>query len=223
MNTQDLSMEEITLKVYRYCQSLTTSTWLAEDLTQETLVKYICILEKDPFRYLNMTYLYTIARNLYIDMKRKRQEISIESYADYSVSKDFTEWDSLLEILYCTLPLKQAMLVTLKDVFLYTSKEISEMLRISDQSVKTALHRARKKLRTESNMPFSKQNTNNSWLIKKLSNSIKNKQPHKIFDYYRLLEIENYKVYCKQDYSKHVVFLSDPDGNVIQIHQNNKY
>src|SRR5699024_2490042 len=164
-----------------------------------------------------MTYLYTIARNLYIDMKRKRQEISIENYADYKVSKDSTEWDSLLEILYCTLPLKQAMLVTLKDVFLYTSKEISEMLRISDQSVKTALHRARKKLRTERKIPPAKQNLDNSWHIRELTKSIKITQPHKIFYYYRLLETENYKVYCKQTFYKHVIFLSDPDGNVIQI------
>ncbi|WP_251398978.1 sigma factor-like helix-turn-helix DNA-binding protein [Ureibacillus chungkukjangi] len=43
--------------------------------------------------------------------------------------------------------MKQAMLITLKDVFGYTSKEIASMLRVSNESIKTALHRSRKKLK----------------------------------------------------------------------------
>ncbi|MBO0994846.1 RNA polymerase sigma factor [Bacillus sp. SD088] len=224
MDLQKLNFEEITLKLYHYCQSLTSSKWIAEDLTQETLMKYIIILKNEPHRHINMTFLYTVARNLFIDQKRKNKEISIELYDYYNSSKDFIEWDSLLEVLYSTLPFRQAMLITLKDVFLYTSKEIAEMLRVRDQTVKTALHRARLRLKENdrSNEETIINEFNDSRLIKELLYSIKNAQPYNIFYYYRLLETENYKVYCNKTITNHVIFLSDPDGNIIQIHQNNK-
>ena len=104
------------------------------------------VLEKEPQKDVNMTFLYTVARNLFFDEKRKRSELLVEGYDDHRGTRDFTEWDSAMEVLYSTLPLRQAMLITLKDVFLYSSKEIAQMLRISNESVKTALHRARLKL-----------------------------------------------------------------------------
>jgi hypothetical protein len=42
---------------------------------------------------------------------------------------DYLEYDSLIEILFSVLSLQQAMLITLKDVFSYTVKEIGRMLR----------------------------------------------------------------------------------------------
>ncbi|WP_412899433.1 sigma factor-like helix-turn-helix DNA-binding protein [Bacillus sp. 1P02SD] len=56
------------------------------------------------------------------------------------------EYFSLIEIFLASLPLKQAMLITLKDVFGYTTKEKASMLRVSNESIKTALHLSRKKL-----------------------------------------------------------------------------
>lgn len=222
MDLQKLNFEEITLKLYHYCQSSTSSKWIAEDLVQETLMKYIIILKYEPYRHINMTFLYTVARNLFIDQKRKNKEVPIEHYDYYNSSRDFIEWESLLEVLYSALPLRQAMLITLKDVFLYTSKEIAEMLRVSDQTVKTALHRARLRLKERSNGETTINKFNDSWLKKDLVYSIKNAQPYNIFHFYRLLETENYKIFCKKTITNHVIFLSDPDGNIIQIHQNNK-
>ncbi|MGE6261138.1 RNA polymerase sigma factor [Heyndrickxia sporothermodurans] len=219
MSKQLLDLEEISLKLYRYCLSITDSEWQAEDLVQETLIRFIKIKQKDPDREMNITFLYTVARNILIDEKRKKSEYLMSPDEFYTNFKDFTEWDSLLEILCCTLPLRQAMLITLKDVFQYTSEEIAEMLRVSNESIKTTLHRARIKLRKNANVPTIKHDHEDN-LIRKFSLAVKNFQPLKIFYYYRLLETDNFKVNSNRLIDFHTIYLSDPDGNILQVYSN---
>ncbi|MFT4417309.1 RNA polymerase sigma factor [Fredinandcohnia humi] len=171
MVTKINNIEEISLKLYKYCLSIAKSEWLAEDLVQETLIKFIKIKQNEPNREINITFLYTIARNLFIDEKRKKNEIPKSPNELYESSFDSTEWDSLLEILYSTLPIRQAMLITLKDVFMYTSEEIAEMLRVSNESIKTALHRSRIKLRETVNIHQKHYSHTN--LIKEFSLAVK--------------------------------------------------
>ncbi|MFD1738881.1 RNA polymerase sigma factor [Bacillus salitolerans] len=212
----ELQIKEITLKLYKYCLSITGSQWLAEDIVQETLIRFIKLKQKEPEREISITFLYTVARNLFIDDRRKKSEILTEPHELYERSTDFIEWDSLLEILYSTLPLRQAMLITLKDVFQYTSEEMAEMLRVSNESIKTSLHRARAILRENSTRPPKKQQTNYT-LIKEFSLAVKSYQPYKIFYYYRLLETENYNVFSKREGGAHAIYISDPDGNILQL------
>ncbi|WP_042470242.1 RNA polymerase sigma factor [Bacillus ndiopicus] len=212
-------IEEISLKLYKYCLSLTFSEWQAEDLVQETLIKFIKIKQKEPNREINLTFLYKIARNLFIDEKRKKTEILTSPNELYISSFDSTEWDSLLEILYSTLPIRQAMLLTLKDVFQYTSEEIAEMLRVSNESVKTALHRSRMKLKGNTSVPTTKRDANPN-IVKDFSLAVKKQQPLKIFYYYRLLQTAEYKVFGNREKGLHIIFISDPDGNILQVHSN---
>ncbi|MBX9976028.1 RNA polymerase sigma factor [Cytobacillus firmus] len=216
MTAESLTFEEISLRLYKYCLSLTSSQWLAEDLTQETIIKWIKIREKEPERVMNITFLYTIARNIFIDEKRKKTEILTDPHELFAKSWDFTEWDSLLEILYSTLPLRQAMLITLKDVFLYTTEEIAAMLRVSNESIKTALHRARTSLKKNTSLVTKKQPYKDN-LLKEFSLAVKNQQPLKIFYYYRLLQTEHFKVIANREKGFHAIFISDPDGNILQI------
>ncbi|HAM79730.1 RNA polymerase sigma factor [Ornithinibacillus bavariensis] len=216
MNINELRIESIINKLYHYCLTLTTSKWHAEDLVQETLIKVLLLKQKEPNRDMNLTFLYTIARNLFMDEKRREPLLLSEFDGLLGSGMDSTEWDSLLEILYSQLPLRQAMLITLKDVFHYTSEEISQMLRTSNESVKTALHRARKKLR-EDHESVSKQESNSSYMIQKITQAIKKEDAHKIFYYYRLLETRNYTVKGSRVKDLHFIFLSDPDGNILQI------
>lgn len=217
MGIEITNIEEVSLKLYKYCLSLTKSEWIAEDLVQETLIKYIKVKKEDPTREINLTFLYRIARNLFIDEKRKKTEIPTSPNELNTNSFDSTEWDSLLEILISTLPIRQAMLITLKDVFRYTSEEIAEMLRISNTSVKTALHRARSRLRDNSSIQTSKHITNSS-LIKDFSLAVKKQQPLKIFYYYRLLEAVDFNVMSNREKGYHTIFITDPDGNILQIY-----
>ncbi len=54
-------------RIYRYCYYKVNNKALAEDLTQETFLKFLQKDSREPERYL-----YTIARNLCIDTYRKK-------------------------------------------------------------------------------------------------------------------------------------------------------
>ncbi|WRP08704.1 RNA polymerase sigma factor [Rossellomorea aquimaris] len=203
-------LENTILKLYKYCVKLSGSTPEAEDLVQETLLKTYKLKKSDPERNFSMSYLYTISKNLYIDGKRKRKEVMCFHEEYHFESHDFTEYDSLLESLFSQLPLKQAMLLTLKDVFGYSSKEIASMLRISDTSVKTALHRARNRI--VKGVPYA---NSNKKLLFEITNSIKKSNTLQLFQYYRLLETKYYS--ASRNEVNTICYAVDPDGNVLEI------
>ncbi|MFB5089350.1 sigma-70 family RNA polymerase sigma factor [Psychrobacillus sp. PGGUH221] len=212
----NLQLEDFTDKLYRYCLTLTNNKWEAEDLVQETFIKCYKVSQRDSERDLNLSFLYKTARNHFIDSKRKKSAFLIDETEIFAGSYHIPEWDSLLEILFCKLPLRQAMLLTLKDVFQFSSKEIAQILRVSNESIKTSLHRIRLNLRETDNSSFI--NNSDSFVsIKKLSLAIKEEDPYRIFYYYRLLEAENFKVLSRRENNIRAFFLSDPDGNILQI------
>lgn len=59
-------------KIYRYCFYKVRNSAVAEDITQETFLKYFAQNPKIK-RGEDMAYLYTIAKNLCIDYFRKKQ------------------------------------------------------------------------------------------------------------------------------------------------------
>ncbi|MGM0851260.1 MAG: RNA polymerase sigma factor [Bacillota bacterium] len=166
--------------------------------------------KSEPERNFSMSFLYTIAKNLFIDGKRKRKEVIYFQEEYHFESHDFIEYDSLLECLFTQLPLKQAMLLTLKDVFGYSSKEIASMLRISDTSVKTALHRARNRIVKD--LPYA---NSDKKILCEITNSIKESNTLRLFQYYRLLETKYYSV--SRNAVNTICYAVDPDGNVLEI------
>lgn len=66
-------------KIYRYCYFKTSNASLAEDLTQETFLRYFS-QSSYTGRGKQLAYLYTIAKNLCIDAYKRRplQELSEE-------------------------------------------------------------------------------------------------------------------------------------------------
>ncbi|MBM7587464.1 RNA polymerase sigma-70 factor (ECF subfamily) [Bacillus pakistanensis] len=209
------NIEETINKLYRYCIKLSRSTWLAEDLVQETMVKVYKLKKLEPDRLFSTSFLFQVAKNLFIDEKRKSREFYLFDEETNSGSQDFIEYDSLIEILVTTLPLKQAMLLTLKDVFGYSSKEIASMLRISNESIKTALHRARKKLESPAVKPSTNRDVSNHKIISGLSKALKDSNPVQLFYYYRLLETRNYQFRSRPEQS--VCYVIDPDGNILEL------
>ncbi|MFC7784117.1 RNA polymerase sigma factor [Rossellomorea sp. GCM10028870] len=203
-------LETTILKLYKYCVKLSASTPEAEDLVQETLLKTYKLKKSEPERDLSMSFLYTIAKNLFIDGKRKRNGLVLINEDYHFQSKDFIEYDALLECLFTALPLKQAMLLTLKDVFGYSSKEIASMLRISDASVKTALHRARNKI--VKGVPYE---NSDEKILREITNSIKESNSLRLFQYYRLLETKYYNT--SRSAVNTLCYVVDPDGNVLEI------
>lgn len=64
-------------KIYRFCYFKVNNKALAEDLTQETFLRFINGDAEEPERYL-----YTIARNLCIDAYRKRKDVSLDAMGE---------------------------------------------------------------------------------------------------------------------------------------------
>ncbi|WP_409296324.1 RNA polymerase sigma factor [Peribacillus sp. SCS-26] len=207
-------LESVIKKLYKYCLKLSGSPWAAEDLVQETMLKVYKIKKSEPEKELAFSYLCTVAKNNFIDEKRKYKE-SVHFNEDL-YGEEYPSMDdySFMETLLTTLPLKQSMLLTLKDVFGYTTKEMAQMLRISNESIKTALHRSRKKLKSYHDVG-GEFLTPNIELIAALSKAIREAKPMQIFYYYRLLESQNFIVRKSPGHS--VFHVIDPDGNILQM------
>jgi RNA polymerase sigma-70 factor (ECF subfamily) len=77
-----LSVQEQYDKIYKYCSFKVKNAQLAEDLTQETFLRFFSRND-----YINhgkpLAYLYTIAKNLCIDSYRKTAELQIPEDAEY--------------------------------------------------------------------------------------------------------------------------------------------
>jgi RNA polymerase sigma-70 factor (ECF subfamily) len=144
-------------ELYRYCKMLTRSEWDAEDLVQETLMKLFASGRKTQIP-LQKAYVFRTATNAWIDICRKRK-IHIEELQDGDephilVSEpDSLELHDSLELLLRRLPVSQAVVLLLVDVFQFTPKETGDMLNSTEGAVKAMLHRARTRIRKPAQMP----------------------------------------------------------------------
>jgi RNA polymerase sigma factor (sigma-70 family) len=138
--------------IRRYCQIKTGSSWDAEDLLQDTLVKAFRWHTQHPDREITRTFLFRIAANAWIDLCRKRNR-SVQAYElDEQVLVSYTDWHvsdvrEALELLADHLEPRQVVLVLLHDVFGFTASETASMFALSEGAVKAALHRARQRLK----------------------------------------------------------------------------
>lgn len=88
-----MDMDEQYDKVYRYCYFKVKNQHLAEDITQETFLRF---LESSSYRDTGrpLAYLYTVARNLCMDEFRKvpmeelKEDLSQNGFEDAIVEKE---------------------------------------------------------------------------------------------------------------------------------------
>lgn len=92
-------------KIYRYCYFKVRNAALAEDLTQETFLKYF---KHNPGleRGKQLAYLYTIAKNLCVDTSRRKQ--------DAPLSED-AAGENLMDQAERNIAVRQALQVLAKD------------------------------------------------------------------------------------------------------------
>ena len=112
---KDLDLDEQYDKIYRYCYFRIHQREAAEDITQETFLRF---LENETYRNTGkkLQYLYTIARNLCIDAYRKEKKQAlfngfldeIEKGAGAKVLKRAEE-ESLEERLVDSIALRQVL------------------------------------------------------------------------------------------------------------------
>ena len=127
-------------KVYRYCYFKVHDKRLAEDLTQETFLRYF-MQHSYIHRGKQLAYLYTIARNLCIDYYRRHQEEGLK--------EEIAE--NPMEGVENSLQLRMAQeLILLRYVNEVSIKEICRIMGMSRSSIyrmeQEALERLRKML-----------------------------------------------------------------------------
>lgn len=142
-----IGLEDQYDKIYRYCYFKVNNKEVAEDLTQETFLKYF-----SQTSYINrgkpIAYLYTIARNLCIDFYRKNKE---ENLNEEILGNDIiSELETIFAIKQAviTLPNDLQELVLLRFVNELGIGEIANIMGISRFTVYRRINTALGKLKT---------------------------------------------------------------------------
>ena len=126
-------------KIYKYCYFKVKNTQLAEDLTQETFLKFF-----SQNSYINrgkpLAYLYTIAKNLCVDVYKKPEILSLdESLEDIPAQNDFDDLETNITLKQAvqTLPQDLQEVIFLRFINDLSVSEISNITGLS----RFAVHR----------------------------------------------------------------------------------
>lgn len=140
--------------IYNYLYRSTLNHHTAEELTQETFLKVFRFLHQFRKEASLKTWLFTIARNTYLDYLKKTKQgtISLESKGiqlmdPYDAIAAMDEKMVIRRILL-KLSEKERTLIILRDQYAFTYREIAEIMGSTEGQVKVGLHRARKKFKT---------------------------------------------------------------------------
>ena len=127
----------------------------ADDLLQETFIKVYLHLDRYNPAYTFGQWLYTIARNTFIDYVRRRQdELPIDERFSAPASPAPNPEESVIrlqqrsEIEYCLehLAPRYNRLIRMRFLEEYSYEEIAEKLNLPLGTVKTQIHRARERM-----------------------------------------------------------------------------
>lgn len=133
-------------KLQRYCQFLARNRWDGDDIAQETYVK---ALRYGNQQKLTSALLNKIAYNHWVDSLRKRKNEEVEADPDFAhkaLTNQLDETRDSVELLLKNFTPNQAVIFLLKEGFQYQLKEIAEIFHSTETSVKSNLHRAKKRL-----------------------------------------------------------------------------
>lgn len=143
--------------LHRYCWKLTGNLWDAEDLVQDTVVRGFGQLSSLHGEIANPRgYLVRIASNLWIDRVRRRNteraaldaEPPVPTHREPVPDQSARTRDAGSKLLERLSPQERAS-VLMKDVFDMDLKEIANVLGTSVGAVKSALHRGRSRLQSD--------------------------------------------------------------------------
>ncbi|MDP4094729.1 MAG: sigma-70 family RNA polymerase sigma factor [Bacillota bacterium] len=141
---------------YKFLVKLTYNSTLAEDLTQETMLRAIEKIHLySPEKSKFSTWLLTIAQNIYVDYTRKHKyEQNYENIEDlipalYSIKGEQNDSiRSMLEALK-NIPGDTRIPIVLKHYYGYSYEEIASIMSIPPGTVKSRIHNGISLLRKE--------------------------------------------------------------------------
>lgn len=151
------TFDEYNNAIFRFCLVKTSQRELAEDLTQETFMRYWQALREGKHMTNTRAFLYTIANNLVIDWYRKKRASSLDAMRDEGFEPVATneldaESQSAHEAVIDTLkslPSADREIILLHYVEGLDPKDIAEILEVSANVISVRIHRAIKKLQTK--------------------------------------------------------------------------
>ena len=142
-------------KVFRLAKRLLVSTEEAEDATQEVLVKLWAQKEKlNGYKSVEALSM-TMTKNYCLDqLKSKRADnlkIVHNNFSDREASlqqkaEDQDRWNWVDKVIN-QFPEQQKLIIQMRDIEQYEFKEIAEILKINEATIRVALSRARKTIR----------------------------------------------------------------------------
>lgn len=143
--------EPLRPELYRYCRYLTRTPWDAEDLVQDTLVRAFVLLGTSHGAPVHpKAWLFRAASNRWLNINKQRREephAELREPTDTKVEPKATR-EAAGTLVAGLAPQERAALV-LKEVFEFRLEEIAGMLSTTAGGVKSALHRARGKLKEQ--------------------------------------------------------------------------
>ena len=156
LNEFKIKISELRNLLFRFAKRLLGNREDAEDLVQEVFIKLWQKLDSlDEKRNFN-AFAMTVTKNLCIDKIRAKRgrwvELDEEIYSgNNNLIRNIEITDSVEQaiILIDSLPVKQKMIMHLRDVEGFDYDEISKMLGFERNDIKVSLSRARKKIREQ--------------------------------------------------------------------------
>ena len=149
------------LFVFKYLVQLTLQRQLAEDLTQETMIRAIKHIKRyQATKSRFSSWLITIATRLYLDEKRKRKReqdyvINADALSAnasrlllWELEKQQSQWLTMMEAL-AKLTDDQRTAILLQHYYGYTLQEIATMMQIPLGTVKSRIHYGMEQIRKE--------------------------------------------------------------------------
>ena len=141
--------------LFKYLLKITMDPHLAEDLTQETMIRCIEKIHTYNGQAKFSTWLILIASNLYLDHLRKVKQEKKWRSQEQAVKK--MEWQAATNNIKL-LPVWEALIrlpcpvripIVLKHYYGYSYEEIAQMIQIATGTVKSRVHNGIKRLRKE--------------------------------------------------------------------------
>ncbi len=142
-------------RIYRYCLFNTRSRELAQDICQETFVKAWKALPAFSLKKGSslQAFLFKIARNLIIDISRKKKTESLENYhglvseEDLEGQIDKREENKVLRRAISELSEKERQIIVLHYFEELSGAEIAKVVGMREGALRVRTHRTLKKLK----------------------------------------------------------------------------
>ena len=144
-------------RMYRLAKMMLISADEAADAVQEVFAK-LWVKKEQLNRIANQdAYFMRAVRNYCLDRIKSKQaqesRLDVVAFKMQAISSEkryeTTEAVSIVEQLMWQLPEKQRLIIQLRDIEGYEFKEISDILDMNENAIRTALSRARKTLKNE--------------------------------------------------------------------------